>query len=115
MGRIGYSYGSEWHLLRFLGYHRNELNRRIEAIIPGEVRVINWVDFHFWEQPVPNLQPPIVTAIPRILDAERTGYDFLPPGQLQNIPPEWRVFFPPNQQGDGPQNWDAIAELNVDG
>ena len=48
MGRLGYTYGSEWHLLRFLGYHRNELNRRIEDIIPGDqVKVINWIDFHF--------------------------------------------------------------------
>ena len=30
MGKIGYTYGSEWHLLRYLGYHRNELNRQIE-------------------------------------------------------------------------------------
>lgn len=115
MGRIGYTYGSEWHLLRYLGYHRNELNRRIEDVIPGEAKVINWVDFHFREQPVPYLQPPVVTATPRILDAERTGHDFLEPGRFQHIPPEWRDYFRPNQSGDGPQHWDAVAELNVGG
>ncbi len=115
MGRLGYTYGSEWHLLRFLGYHRNELNRRIEEIIPGnQVKVINWIDFHSWEMPVANLLPPVIHE-PRILDAERTGYDFLPAGLLQDIPPEWRVFFPPGQQGEGPQNWDAVGQIEIGG
>lgn len=29
MGKIGFGYGSEYQLMRFLGRHRNEFNRRI--------------------------------------------------------------------------------------
>jgi hypothetical protein len=115
MGTIGFTYGSEWHLLRYLGYHRNELNRLIEQIIPGKnVKVESWLDFHFEETPVANLQPPVL-LFPRILDAERTGYDFLPPGQLHDIPAHWSIYFPPGLEGDGPQNWDAVGKLIVDG
>src|SRR4051794_23210402 len=127
MGTIGYSYGSEWHLLRYLGYHRDELNRQIEAKIrddlgsrnetnaPGhEVKVAGWLDFHFSQEPVANLLPPVILE-PRILDAERTGVDFLAPDLPPNIPHEWQVYFPPGQQGAGPQNWDAVARVSVDG
>lgn len=112
---IGYTYGSEWHLLRYLGWHRNELDRQVEGLIPGEVEVVDWVDFHFRPQADPLILPPVVTAIPRILDAERTGHDFLPPGQLHDIPPEWQVYFPPGRQGAGPQHWDAVGRITVDG
>lgn len=30
MGNMGYGYGSEFHLLRYLGYHRHQLNRAVE-------------------------------------------------------------------------------------
>jgi hypothetical protein len=114
MGTIGYTYGSEWHLLRYLGYHRHELNRRIEETIPG-CKLIDWQDFHFREQAVPVLLPPVILE-PRVLDAERTGIDFLPPELRQHVSPEWRPFFPEgNTGGQDPQNWDAVAEAEVDG
>jgi hypothetical protein len=117
MGTIGFTYGSEWHLLRYLGYHRDELNRLIEEIIPGKnVKVESWLDFHFEEKrPVANLQPPVICPFPRILDAERTGYDFLPPGQLEDIPAQWSVYFPPGHGGTGPQHWDAVGKILIDG
>lgn len=45
MAQIGYGYGSEYQLLRFLGHHRRQLDNIIsEAIGPGE---IVWEDFGF--------------------------------------------------------------------
>jgi hypothetical protein len=42
VSRIGYGYGSEWHLLRSLGYHRAELSLRVAFLIDaGEV---DWLD-----------------------------------------------------------------------
>ncbi|MQB02127.1 MAG: hypothetical protein GEU78_18040 [Actinobacteria bacterium] len=40
---IGYTYGSEWHLLRYLAYHREDLSRDVEAAIPGS-KVLRWLD-----------------------------------------------------------------------
>ena len=43
MADIGYGYGSEWHLLRFLGYHRNALDSPILRATGGQE--IEWLDF----------------------------------------------------------------------
>ncbi len=45
MSKIGYGYGSEWHLLRYLGYHRNYLSDEIKKIIDCDN--IQWFDFKF--------------------------------------------------------------------
>ena len=45
MSKIGYGYGSEWHLLRYLGYHRQYLNDRIHDILDSDD--IEWLDFDF--------------------------------------------------------------------
>lgn len=45
MGKMGNGYGSEFHLLRYLGYHRQELNRAIEKETGG--LVTEWLDFAF--------------------------------------------------------------------
>lgn len=45
MAQIGYGYGSEFQLLRFLGHHRNLLERSISEII-GE-GPFHWLDFGF--------------------------------------------------------------------
>lgn len=50
MGDIGYGYGSEWHLLRYLGRHQNDLNREIEKeskLQALDARVMDWLDFLF--------------------------------------------------------------------
>lgn len=40
MGKMGNGYGSEFHLLRYLGYHRHDLNREVEKTTGG--RVTTW-------------------------------------------------------------------------
>lgn len=46
MAQIGYGYGSEFQLMRFLGHHRNLLNREIKKQI-GVEGDIHWLDFAF--------------------------------------------------------------------
>ncbi|MDY6847012.1 MAG: hypothetical protein SVP52_07740, partial [Chloroflexota bacterium] len=45
MGKIGHGYGSDWHLLRFLGYHREYFTKQILTEIGGDA--IFWLDFKF--------------------------------------------------------------------
>ena len=45
MGRIGHGYGSEWHLLRYLGRHRAAVDRFVLDATGGEA--IEWLDFGF--------------------------------------------------------------------
>lgn len=91
MSKIGHGYGSEWHLLRYLGYHRNELDGRIAQVIGGQV--LEWLDFKF------NADKPF-------LDAEWMGLDFLEKGHPAKA--QWRRFWP--QKGNVP-NWDAVGRV----
>lgn len=92
MGRIGHGYGSEHHLLRFLGRHRHELDRRVLEVVGGES--IDWLDFHFdlgkdtWA------------------DAEWKGFEFITDND--NLQAAWSEFWP---QTGSAQNWDAVARL----
>ena len=92
MGIIGYGYGSEWHLLRYLGYHRDLLNEKIKKITGAEE--IRWLDAGFSGEYEPLHQ-----------DREFEGLNFLP---AETIPATWREFWP--QTGAAP-NWDAVARL----
>jgi hypothetical protein len=89
MGRIGHGYGSEWHLLRYLGRHRNLLERTIqEATGCGS---LEWLDFGFDKN---NLWH----------DAEWKGLDFLIEDAV--LQDSWQRYWP---QGAGIHNWDAVA------
>ena len=91
MGEIGYGYGGECHLLRFMGRHRQLLNRRILEIVGGDS--IDWPDFGF----EPRKSWP---------DAEIKGLDFLDPDHPASL--AWRDFWP---QGRGIHNWDAAGKV----
>ena len=95
MGKMGHGYGSEWHLLRYLGRHRNALNQAIEQETGG--RIVDWVDFPFDHRT-------------RFLDSEWRGMDFLTAGSSGNLKREWAKFWP--QRGNV-QNWDAVGWLAV--
>jgi hypothetical protein len=90
MSKIGYGYGSEWHLLRYLGYHRHALNAAVLKATEG--RAIDWLDWHF--------------KAGGFLDAEWKGLDFLPEGNPARE--AWKKFWP--RTGNVP-NWDAVARL----
>jgi len=94
MGRIGHGYGSEWHLLHWLGRHRAELSRRVGAAIGGAVNPGDWLDF------------PTTSSGGAPKTMEWKGIDFLRP----NPPVEraWAAFWP--QRGNA-HNWDAVARV----
>lgn len=97
MGKIGYGYGSEWHLLRLMGRHRNYLNGMIISSI-GWGSKIDWLDFCFTPGD--------------LSDQELKGLSFLSsqgiPG-WERIEQQWRKFWP---QTGNPPNWDAVGWLD---
>ena len=92
MSKIGYGYGSEWHLLRYLGYHRNYLN----SILLKETNGINinWSDFPFTNKNKPFKE-----------ERELIGIEFEDSRDCIN---KWKEFWP---QTGTPPNWDAIGKL----
>lgn len=94
MGKIGYGYGSEWHLLRYLGRHRHKLDRAILKAV-GHGDGIEWLDFGF-------------TGKPKQADAELKGLDFFTGPEYRTLKREWVKFWP---QAGNPPNWDAVGWL----
>jgi len=93
MANIGYGYGSECHLLRWMGRHRQLFESKItEAIDPIKGRV-EFLDFKFKAGEV---WP----------DAEWKGIDFIPPNHPVHA--AWHGYWP--QTGNVP-NWDAIGKI----
>jgi len=95
MGKIGYGYGSEWHLLRFLGYHRDYLSKEILKITVGED--ISWIDFGFSKN----------SAFLNN-DQELVGLEFI---QNTQVFQKWREFWPPTGSA---QNWDAVGKIEYE-
>ena len=94
MSKIGYGYGSECHLLRWMGRHRNAFDRAVVDTVGSGSR-IEWLDFNFKSE---NTWP----------DAELKGLEFLCDAALQS---SWREFWP---VGSGIHNWDTVGWL-IDG
>jgi hypothetical protein len=90
MGKMGNGYGSEFHLLRYLGYHRHSLNLTIETKSSG--KVIDWLDFAFGRE--------------EKADREWRGVDFV--DSTRGIKSAHVAFWP--QSGNRP-NWDAVGRL----
>jgi hypothetical protein len=95
MGKIGYGYGSEWHLLRYLGYHRDHLTQKTLVVTGGNG--VKWLDFGFSQESAPLRQ-----------DKEFLGLEFIGDEQVQA---KWKSFWP---QTGNPQNWDAIGKIHFD-
>ena len=93
MGKIGHGYGNEWHLLRYLGYHRNALEEEILSKIGGDRST--WLDFKF-----SNRNEPLKR------DQEWKGLDFL----NKETQKEWKTWWP---QTGNVQNWDAVGEFTM--
>jgi hypothetical protein len=92
MAIVGAGYGSECHLLRYLGRHRRVFDKRVGAAIGGAL--LEWLDFHF--------DPSQVWP-----DGERRGLDFVDDAAVQAA---WRAWWP---QGRGIHNWDAVARYRA--
>jgi hypothetical protein len=101
MAPMGCGYGSEFHLLRYLGYHRRRLDDEIGKQIGGSVT--EWLDFQF---NIAQKLPKTDEKRPK-LDCEWRGVDFLP-----NLERVWSAYWP--QSGNIP-NWDAVGRSSSEG
>jgi len=95
MGKIGRGYGSEWHLLRYLGYHRTFLQNEIISKTGGDN--IQWLDFKF-----SNKNKPLKRS------HELKGVEFLDEQIYARQRRLWKEYWP--QRGNAP-NWDAVGQL----
>lgn len=95
MGKIGYGYGSEWHLLRHLGYHRDYLSQKVLGSVGGNA--LKFEDFEFSTENAPLKD-----------DKEFIGLEFV---QGEHIQEKWKSFWP---QTGNVQNWDAIGQVYFD-
>ena len=92
---MGDGYGSECHLLRYMGRHRDTLDRAILAATGGSS--IKWLDYPFDKSR-------------RWLDGEWTGLSFLPKNSAARH--AWTSWWP---QSGKAQNWDAVGKIGVGG
>lgn len=95
MAEMGKGYGSECHLLRYSGRHRDLLDHKVMECVGAEA--IRWLDFHFDRS---RTWP----------DSELKGLDFL--DLNSQVRSSWSNFWP--QRGEQP-NWDAVAKIRVEG
>lgn len=95
MGTIGHGYGSEWHLLRHLGYHRRYLSQEVLKVTGS--KSIQWLDFDFSLENKPLKD-----------DRELVGLEFIKNKQVLE---KWKAFWP---QTGSAQNWDAVGKVQFD-
>ena len=84
IGGMGLGYGSKYQLLRMLGWHRNDFNKRILDSV-GLSGDINWIDFGYNGSQ----------------DKEPLNFDFIP-----EISKKWKEFWACGNTGI---NWDAVG------
>ncbi len=96
---IGCGYGSECHLLRYMGRHREYLNETVSECT-GASRV-RWLDFGFRPKKDEGDWP----------DVEIRGLDFLREDNPARR--EWEESYWP--QTGNVQNWDAVGQVTVNG
>lgn len=96
MAHMGYGYGSEFHLLRFLGRHREYFDARVKQATGA--RSVNWLDCLF--KPEPN---------PPTWDSEWRRLDFLPESSAARK--LWKKFWPTKGQQ---HNWDAVGRILIE-
>jgi len=95
MSKLGLGYGSEFHLLRILGRHRNQFN----TLIKNKLKIegdIYWFDFTYQNNYIP--------------DKEIEGIDFLTnTEEYEKYKNEFNEYWPTSA---GIQNWDSIGIIN---
>jgi hypothetical protein len=91
MGKMGYGYGSECHLLRWMGRHRKAFDAAVLSAVKREGSKIEWLDFEFKSG---EMWP----------DAELKGMEFLK--NEESLQENWNNFWP---VGGGIHNWDAVG------
>ena len=89
MARMGDGYGSEYHLLRFLEFHRDYLSDRVKHVTGAQS--IDWENH-------------------RLSEGEWKRLDFLSRDSMARK--MWKEFWPTKGM---PHNWDAIGRVVVEG
>lgn len=100
MAQMGYGYGSEFQLLRFLGHHRNALEMAIQQNINSDNSVFYWFDFDFANR------EKIITG-----DSEMVGLSFLKRCNLipeNNVEKVLNIVKSYKWSFDRWQYWDAV-------
>lgn len=99
MAKMGYGYGSEFQLMRFLGHHREELNLLIQNAT-GHFEGIKWLDYPYSNGDNRNISG----------DDEFKGIEcFSGIPDFKSIEDAWREFWP---QSGSTMNWDGIFILD---
>ncbi|MCE9592356.1 MAG: hypothetical protein K8S99_17765 [Planctomycetes bacterium] len=101
--RMALGYGSAWHLLRYLGYHRARLSERVASAL-GATN-ISWLDF------IPRESGRTYRTRTRILEVERSRLNFL--DASDPLQKEYDTFFPPRSKQQ--QEWDAVGQATIEG
>lgn len=97
MATLGLGYGSEFHLLRLLGRHRNTFDSKILSALDYKDNRIEWLDFKYDSKQF-------------IPDREYIGIEFLE--NLSNyldLKNSWTKYWPSSNRA---QNWDAICKID---
>lgn len=103
MSKMGFGYGSEWHVLYYRGRHRDALNQAV--VKETGAAAVEWLDH-------------CPAGDDGLKDAEWKGVDFLfcqeaaSPPDYSYLRSEWASFWP---QSGNPPNWDAIGVLRSRG
>ena len=98
MARMGHGYGSEFHLLRFMGRHRRRLAKAILSKIDLEGQ-ISWLDFGLNSENEVNP------------DSEWKGLDYLVGTHYSSVIETWKTWWPTTGT---PPTWDAVGWLHTD-
>jgi hypothetical protein len=97
MAKLGYGYGSEFHLLRLLGRHRNSFDLKILQALGYNDKRIEWLDYKYDSKQF-------------IPDKEYIGIDFLENAtDYKRLKDSWRKYWPSSNNA---QNWDAICKID---
>ncbi len=97
-GDIALGYGSKWHLLRYMGWHRHYLNALAVSCVPNASK-IEWLDQKFTGN----------AGEDEAQDAELRHLEFL---HAEPVQESWRDFWP---QTGKKINWDAVGFATVVG
>jgi hypothetical protein len=92
MGKMALEYGSELHLLRWIGRHRNEFDNRVKKLL--DIDNVFWLDFNFNEKKAET-------------DKELVGIAFLEKEPVyKTLLSQWKQEWP--QRGNS-MNWDLVG------